>query len=307
MKTFKIQSNFDGLMLAVAVSAPNNGDCIGILQIAHGMAEHKERYYDFMEYLSQHGYVCIISDHRGHGDSVKDKDDYGYFYTEDENAIIEDLYQVTLYIKNEYPGVPVYLFAHSMGTLVARCYLQNNDMAISKLILSGPPTRNNLIGLIQVITQLSKIKYGPKDRNLLINNLVFKSFNNGATLENSWVSKNLDNVYRYNSDEKCHFVFTTNGFVNLFKLQKRAFTKNKWNILNENLDILILAGAEDPVVGSQAKLIDLVEFLNNVGYANVEYKQYANMSHEVLQELEKQSVYDDVIRFLNGTKISQSV
>ena len=94
------------------------------------MSEHKERYYEFMKYLSENGYICVIHDHRGHGASVKVMH-LGYFYTEDINYIIEDLYQVTKYVKEKYPNLKINLFAHSMGTLVARGYLKKYDDKIN--------------------------------------------------------------------------------------------------------------------------------------------------------------------------------
>ena len=108
MRNEKIPSEFDGLKLEVAIATPVEIPK-GIIQFSHGMAEHKERYFDFMNYLTNHGYVCVIHDHRGHGESVEMEDDYGFFYTENEQAIIDDLYTVTKFIKNEYPGIPLCL------------------------------------------------------------------------------------------------------------------------------------------------------------------------------------------------------
>ena len=96
-----INSSSDGLKIELAYTIPKE-EIKGIVQFSHGMAEHKERYFNFMEYLSNNGYVCIINDHRGHGNSVKDKKDLGYFYTEDTNFIIDDLHDVTKYIKEKY-------------------------------------------------------------------------------------------------------------------------------------------------------------------------------------------------------------
>ena len=80
----------------------------------------------------------MIHDHRGHGESVQKQEDYGFFYTENEQAIIEDLHTVTKFIKNCYPGIPLSLFSHSMGTLVARGYLKKYDSEIEKIVLCGP-------------------------------------------------------------------------------------------------------------------------------------------------------------------------
>ena len=119
MRNVKIPSEFDGLKLEVAIATPVEIPK-GIIQFSHGMAEHKERYFDFMNYLTNHGYVCVIHDHRGHGESVEMEDDYGFFYTENEQAIIDDLYTVTKYIKNEYPGIPLWLRAGSLRDTTLR-------------------------------------------------------------------------------------------------------------------------------------------------------------------------------------------
>lgn len=111
------------------------------------MCEHKERYLDFIEYLNDCGYVVIIHDHRGHGKSVLDETDLGYFYGEGARAIVEDVHQLTNYIKKKYPNLPVCLFGHSMGSLVVRNYIQKYDHEINALIVCGSPSKNKLAGL----------------------------------------------------------------------------------------------------------------------------------------------------------------
>ena len=120
-EVFTFNSVSDHLTLEAELIAPTANLC-GIVQFSHGMAEHKERYEDFMTFLASHGFAAIIHDHRGHGSSVKNQADLGYFYTKDTDAIVEDLYSMTKIIKNKYPSLPLYLFSHSMGTLVARKY-----------------------------------------------------------------------------------------------------------------------------------------------------------------------------------------
>ena len=90
-------SKRDQLPLELAIIEPE-GEAIGIIQLIHGMSEHKERYYEFMN-LSQQGYICAIHDHRGHGASVKDTSHLGYFYTNDITYIVDDAYLVTEYLK----------------------------------------------------------------------------------------------------------------------------------------------------------------------------------------------------------------
>lgn len=299
MKIEHISSEFDGLKLEAAVTTPAEAPK-GIIQFSHGMAEHKERYFDFMNYLSGHGYICVIHDHRGHGGSVEKEEDYGFFYTENEQAIIEDLYTVTKFIKNRYPGIPLFLFSHSMGTLVARGFLKRYDSEIEKIVLCGPPTYNAAVGLGLFLAKLSKPFYGKKVSNRMLNAMAFSGFNTGNTIPNGWLSENQRNVIQYNEDPKCGFVFTTNGFINLFKLQKAAFDKRNWKVNNPNLSFFVIAGADDPVIRSREKFEALTDFLTGLGYGDVRSKLYEHMRHEILNETSKHDVYRDVVRFLDA-------
>ena len=83
-----ICSNQDGLELSVLWLEPEK-EPKGILQISHGMSEYKERYLPFMRYLCERGYLCAIHDHRGHGKSLKNEEDIGYFYENEAEAVIE--------------------------------------------------------------------------------------------------------------------------------------------------------------------------------------------------------------------------
>src|SRR5690625_338357 len=88
-----------------------------IVQIAHGMVEHIERYNDFANYLLKQGIFVYGNDHRGHGYTGEKQGLLGYF--SDEHGFertAEDLYIITEEIKQEYPAVPIFLFGHSMGS-----------------------------------------------------------------------------------------------------------------------------------------------------------------------------------------------
>ena len=289
----KITSKQDGLKLEIAIMECENPK--GIVQFSHGMAEHKERYFDFMQYLNERGYICVIHDHRGHGSSVKSKNDYGYFYTENVDYIVDDLFQVTEYVCEKYPGLEVTLFSHSMGTLVARCYLKKYDAYIGRLILCCPPTENSAAGLGLVLAKIIKPFYKEKKGNGLLNKMAFA----GYEAENRWLSKNSENVDQYESDELCGFLFTTNGFINLFQLMIKAFDKKGWNVTDENLPIFMIAGQEDPVIQGKDKLDDLRKFLVSVGYKNVSSKLYPTLKHEILNEKENQMIYEDIYKFIN--------
>ena len=181
-ETFSLISEYDGLSLSLELFLPE-GAPKGILQISHGMSEHKERYEDFMAFLAEKGYAAVIHDHRGHGASVRSCWDLGYFYTANPAALVEDLHQVSRFIKGRFPGLPLFLFGHSMGSLVARVYLRRYDAEINKLILCGPPTQNSAVGLGLLLVKLSTALHGARYRNHLLNELALGSGAERKTLE----------------------------------------------------------------------------------------------------------------------------
>ena len=299
MQIENIISEKDCLQLEVAILEPKEKPK-GIVQISHGMSEHKERYYEFMKYLSENGYICVIHDHRGHGASVKNKRDLGYFYTEDINYIIDDLYQITKYIKNKYPDLKINLFAHSMGTLVARGYLKKYDDKINKMILRGPPTENSMALLGLMIAKFLNIFYKKNVPNKLLNNLTFGNYSKDVNKKNEWICLNEDIVEAYNKDELCGYIFTTNGFINLYKLMINAFKKNNWNMKNKNLPIYIIAGRNDKVIQNEEKFTKLSKFITERGYKNVQSKLYNDMKHEILNEKNNKIVYKDILDFIEN-------
>ena len=258
----KIKSEKDNLNLSIAIIEPKVKPK-GIVQISHGMSEHKERYYDFMKYLSDNGYICVIHDHRGHGASVKSEKDLGYFYSENIDFLVDDLYKITKYIKNKYPNLKVNLFSHSMGTLVARNYLKKYDEEISKVILCGPPTKNNLASLGVIIAKVLNIFYKKNTPNKILNKMTFGIYNKNEKMENGWISENIENVKKYNQDKLCGYVFTTNGFINLYKLMKKAFDKKDWKPKNKKLKVDVIAGENDSVIQNKLKFQGLVDFLRS--------------------------------------------
>ena len=296
----KIKSNQDGLELDVSFTKPE-GEIKGIVQISHGMAEHKERYYPFMEYLASCGYICIIHDHRGHGASVKKQEDLGYFYDDKAEYIVEDLHQITTYIKEKYPDKKLILFGHSMGSMVVRKYIKKYDKDIDKLIVCGSPSQNPYLGLALIVVKILKTFKGEYHRSNLIQKLAFGLYNKkieNPISENAWVCANEDTVREYDKDELNGFVFTLNGFQNLFTLMKDIYSKEKWNLNNKALPIFFIAGEDDPVIVSSKDWQKAQDFLKEVGYENVSGKLYSGMRHEILNEKEKQKVFEDILKWI---------
>ena len=295
-----IYSNCDGLTLSTAIFIPEE-EVKGIVQISHGMAEHKERYFSFMEYLTERNYVVVINDHRGHGESVRDKNDLGYFYDESGEYIVKDLHQITLYMKERFPGKPVYLFGHSMGSMAVRMYIKKYDSEIDKLIVCGSPSKNPLVDVALFVVRLQKLFKGDRYRSRLIQNLAFGSYNKNIDKpisDSAWLSSDENNVQNYDSDDLCGFIFTLNGFRNLFLLMKEIYITSGWALKNKDLPIMFIAGRDDPVIVSEDKWNESREFLKKLGYTNVRGKLYKGLRHEILNENIKENIYDDIVKFM---------
>ncbi len=295
-----INSKCDNLPISVTVFIPET-EIKGILQISHGMAEHKERYFEFMKFLTNNGYITIINDHRGHGKSVKSKQDLGYFYDTKAEYIVEDLHQITLYIKEKYPNKKVILFGHSMGSMVVRKYLKKYDKEIDKLIVCGSPSKNPFSHIGVIVSKIiNKIK-GEKYRSKFIQKLAFGSYNKNlkkVNSQNSWVCANEKSVEKYDKDELCGFIFTTNGFENLFRLMGDIYSKKGWTLDNKEMPILFIAGSDDPVIINKEKWLKSQEFLKSLGYLNISNNLYNNLRHEILNEGNREDIYNDILDFI---------
>ena len=296
----KIESTFDGLPLSVAVYAPE-GEVKGIVQMAHGMSEHKERYFPFMEFLAEAGYASILHDHRGHGESVRDAGYLGYMYDETGEAIVEDVHQLTQYMKQRFPGVPVYLFGHSMGSIIARVYLRKYDAEIDKAIICGAPGKNPAVGPAKLLIKVLKAMKGDRHVSRLMFDMSLGGFN--KTIENprtecDWLSVNQANVDEYIACPLCGFGFTLNGYQNLMMIMEACFLENGWGMKNPDLPIWFIAGSNDPCIGGEKGWQESQDFLRKKGYTNVTCKSYEGYRHEILKEEIAEDVFRDVLAFI---------
>ena len=299
METY-VKSKKDNLKLSVAYFEPTKKP-VGVVQILHGMEEHKERYYDFIKYLNKFGYVTVIHDHRGHGKSVKQKEDNGYFYEESGTFIVEDAHQITELIKEKYKDLPIYLFAHSMGTFVGRIYIQKYDKDIKKLILSGAPSNNNASTMGLLLTKTIKLFKGDRYRSKLLEYLSIGSYQRAIQkkgLKGSWVSTKSKTIIDYDKDQLCGKNFTTNGYINLMHLILNTYNKKLYKVQNKNLPIKFFNGGDDPVLLNEKLQKQRIDFLKEIGYKNVSEKVYSGLRHEILNEVDNQIVYKDILDYI---------
>ena len=300
MKTFNIPASSDNLQLSVMLSEPE-GKASGIVQIAHGMCEHKERYIPFMEFLSNNGYICIIHDHRGHGASVKDAADLGYMYKGGWEALVEDIRLVTEWVKKEFPGLTHTLFGHSMGSLAVRSFVKRYDSMTDRLFICGSPSDNPVKGAGKMIASTISLFKGERHRPQILQNLSFGAYNKPFASEpyhSAWVCSDPAVLEAYHKDPLCQYVFTANGFKNLLGLMNDCYGRKGWAMQNKELPVHFISGAEDPCMVSREAFDASVKLMKELGYSSTDFKIYDGMRHEILNETDRQLVWNDILNTL---------
>lgn len=300
---FELKSSSDNISLSVMSVVPDSPEkAVAVLQLVHGMCEHKERYMPFMEYMAEKGYVCVIHDHRGHGASVKDENDLGYFYEGGHQAMIEDIHLVTSWIKDAYHDLPVILFGHSMGSMAVRCYAKRYDDEIFGLVVCGSPSYNPAAPLGKVLSGIASMVLGVKYRPGFINRMAFGNFNRRfgkVSSPNAWICSDPEIVAEYDRDPLCGFCFTANGFKTLFSIMSDAYDRKGWKMGNMGLYVLFVSGEEDPCLVNEDKFHKSVRFMYELGYKYVKEILYPGMRHEILNEKGKEKVWNDIFSFCN--------
>ena len=299
-ETCKIKSNADGLELSVLTVVPE-GEPKALVQLAHGMAEHKGRYLPFMEYLAGHGYACLINDHRGHGGSMRDPGDLGYFYDGGAEALVSDLHQLTLWFRGRFPGKKLFLFGHSMGSLAVRVYRQRWDGDIDGLVVCGSPGHNPATGVGLALNRMMTAFKGERYISRMFVNMTTGSFNKGnpkSGSANAWLSTNQDNVWKYDADPLCGFPFTLNGYKALLTLMRDAYKPVP--AAHPDLPVHFLSGASDPCAPDEKGFNAAVQRVKDDGYRTVTAKLYPGMRHELLNHTNHMEVYEDLLALFNS-------
>ncbi len=291
-----IRSSYDDLDISVLICWPESSPK-AVIQIVHGMCEHKERYVPFMEFLCSNGYASIIHDHRGHGASVKSPDDLGYMYTGGWKGVTDDVRAVNRFAAEMFHGRRIILFGHSMGSLAVRCFTKRHDGLIDGLMVCGSPSRNPAAGAGKMLARLTAAVKGDRHRPGLIQKIAFESFNSRFESEghNAWLSTDRENVEKYNSNPLCTYQFTCNGFIGLFDLMQDTYSAEGWAVSNPELPVHFIAGADDPCITSLKDFNEAVGHMKAVGYRNVTSRTYEGMRHEILNETRKEEVWQDAL------------
>lgn len=285
---------------------PDN-DAKGIIEIVHGMAEHRQRYDDFCKFLSKHNYIVYIYDQLGHGETALNIESLGYMDDKDNlEAMLKDVKKVNEELNNSFNkenNLKFYLLGHSMGSFISQRYLQLYNDSINGLILSGTNyTKSFLYSLGRPIAKTVVLLKGRKHKSKFLDKMSFGSYNkqikNNKT-DFDWLSLNEENVYNYIKDPYCGTLFSASYFYDLLKLFKKINKGYKKINCDKNLPIYLFSGECDPVGNMGKGVKKLYNQLNKIGFKNLDMKLYKNYRHEMLNEVNKEEVYNNLLVWLD--------
>lgn len=280
------------------------GKIKAILQIEHGMVEHIMRYETIAGILNNAGILVCGADHLGHGESVIDREHYGYFASiRGDKILIEDARALTDLVKSEYPDIPYYILGYSFGSFLVRNYITKYSDKVDGAILVGSayhnPIKMNLAILYTAIHQF--YHHGWFYRSKSLKNMTIGRMHRffPESDPNCWLTRNTEILKSYDNDSKCDFSFTCNAYLNMFRLIKEANKKSKIKSINKNLPLFIISGSHDPVGGFGKRVEKVYKLYTSTKMTDVKLKLYNNMRHEILNEPERIIVINDLIAFIN--------
>ncbi|MCR5417312.1 MAG: alpha/beta hydrolase [Lachnospiraceae bacterium] len=289
--------------LYAAVWKPDT-DPVAVVQIIHGMNEYIDRYDRFARFLAAQGFYVTGEDHLGHGRSVPEGGTFGYFTAHDPvTVLVRDIHRLKKLTQEKFPGVPYYILGHSMGSLLLRNYLQKYGTGINGALIMGTGTESKLKifsggALIKLLTLIKGDKYVSKKVVALTFGGYLSHIEQPGTMYD-WVTGDETELEKYVNDPLCTgFTFTLNGFGALVEMSRRMQDKKLMEQLPKKLPILILSGTEDPVGAWGRDPQELYDTYINMDMTKTAIKLYPGLRHEILNEKERDKVFDDILHWL---------
>lgn len=275
-----------------------------IVQLSHGMAEHAARYREFAQDLVDNGFIVIANDHRGHGLTAEHEDDLGHYA--DENGwdkVIQDQRLICESIREEFPGVPVIYFGHSMGSFIGQAFLIRYSHLVDLAILSSSngsigPMRLVGLGMLQAETR----RIGIRGRSPIADEMSFKAFNKAFKpnrTDQDWLSRDRDQVDKYIDDPLCGFRCTVKLWQDLLTGMGENMRPENIARVRNSLPICLLCGMSDPSNKGLRGVGRLAKAYEQGGVTDIEIKAYPGGRHEMLNETNREYVQEELIDWMN--------
>lgn len=275
---------------------------IGIIQIAHGITEHIDRYDEFAKYMTNEGYIVVGNDHLGHGKSIIENKNKMYIGPLGSwNYLVQDIKKLHELIHEEYKELPIYLIGFSLGSFVSRNYLIDHNPNYNKVLLVGTGIQPDIIiNILKRIVKKEINKIGDENTSKFIRSISFGTYNKqikNTKTDYDWLSTDENEINKYINDPLVEKNTSASLFYEL--INAMSYTSNKNNIKNmsKEIPIIMLSGSNDPV-GGKGKGIKRLYKIYQKNNIKVLLKLYENKRHDLFHEQNKLEVYNDIKKFI---------
>lgn len=278
-----------------------------VLHLVHGSVEHIERYSRFAEFLSRKGIAVYGSDIRGHGKTAGAVDNQSYFSDKPDgwDIALGDLKEITNTIKEDFPDVPVFIFGHSMGSFLVRDYISKYGDELKGAILSGTGGgRVMLQHVAKVLSKIFMIVKGRKSNSPFLHKLLYGTLNDdieNAETDLDFLSRDREEVQKYIDDPYCGHTITPEYLHEMVRGIIRISRKEAYQNAPADLPLMIFSGQNDPVGGPGGKeVINVRNAYQAAGLKDVTLKLYPEGRHEMLNEVNREEVYQELFDWMNN-------
>ncbi|MCF3639348.1 alpha/beta hydrolase [Rhizobium sp. TRM95111] len=270
--------------------APAEGPAIGILLLSHGLSEHSRRYRRFAERVAKAGFHVYAHDHRGHGETTAPDAPFGRFAQRaGARAVQDDLFAVRNAAVERHPGLPVVVFGHSMGGLIALNFAETYPDRLDALAVWNSNFDAGLAGRAgQAILLAERMLKGSDVPSALLPRLTFGAWGRSIADRRSafdWLSHDPAAVAAYVADPRCGFDASVSLWIDLFDLIYGGIDAANIARLPRRLPIHLVAGGEDPATDRGRAIRRLAERLEKSSLENVTTIVYPEARHETLNEI----------------------
>lgn len=299
--TFTFQAD-DGRELFVYRWLPDDG-ARGIFHIAHGMSEHAGRYARLAQALCAAGWAVYANDHRGHGRTARGGGELGFFASQGGfQRVVRDLAQLIAREQEDHPGLPVVLFGHSMGSLLAQEYLIERGGAIQGAVLSGASGKPSaLVDAGRLLARAERRRLGERGNSQLLRSMSFDSFNKmfaPARTPFDWLSRDRAEVDGYMADPHCGFPATVSLWIDVLDAMVEIARPERQARIPKDLPLYVFSGSRDPVGGPLRGVSQMVEGYRAAGLRRVTHRFYSGGRHEMLNEINREEVVRELLAWL---------
>lgn len=274
-----------------------------VLQICHGMVEYIGRYDEFAQFLCDRGYYVVGNDHLGHGKSVQAKSEYGFFNEKYGNVcVLGDIHTLRQRTMKRYPGVPYFMLGHSMGSSLLRQYIEMYGNGLAGVVLMGTVADHKKAALAfgKRLCRIMAAFRGWHYRSKLVDDLAIGGYNKKfkpAQTQADWITSDYERLEKYATDPLCTFRFTVNAYYNMFLGMMNMQRKESVYMIPKGLPVFFVSGADDPVGDFGKGVRKIYEKYQTAGIQDVTLRLYTGDRHEILNETDRQQVYEDLLEW----------